>query len=85
MEEEDIPSGIHSGACLVVDQVAMDSMASEEPWVHALDSSFDHKSPVPEGQYLGYFRVAVDSVLTELYPMLPIIPLEQPWSSDGRI
>lgn len=84
MEEQEISPGVNSGVCLVVDTAVMDSMTSEEPWIYVLDLLFDLSSPVPEGEYLGYFR-AIDLILTELYPMLPVIPLDELWFADGRI
>ena len=58
------------GLCLLADTAAVESMNSDLPWVYALDMRFDHSSEIEEGEYPGYFRVAVDSVIPELYPML---------------
>ncbi|KAJ5703254.1 hypothetical protein N7493_011643 [Penicillium malachiteum] len=63
----------------------MDSITSEKPWVYALDLSFDHASPVEDGEYPGYFRVAVDSVLTEFYPMLTAMSPPELCPQDDRI
>lgn len=73
--------------CLVVDSAAMDSITSDKPWVYALDLSFDHasKSPLADGAYPGYFRVAVDSVITELYPLLTAMTPPELWPSDNTI
>lgn len=78
-----MPPGLDRGMCLVVDKVAMDSMASDEPWVFALEASFDHRSQVPDGEYPGYFRVAIDSIMPGLYPMLAAMAPEEPWPSDS--
>lgn len=62
--------GLDTGLCLLADTAAVESMNSDLPWVYALDMRFDHSSEVEDGEYPGYFRVAVDSVIPELYPML---------------
>ncbi|KAJ5278948.1 hypothetical protein N7478_004320 [Penicillium angulare] len=84
-DNEGVPPGLDTGICLVVDRVAMESMANNKPWVYALDLSFDHRIRVPNGEYSGYFRVAVDSILPELYPMLTAMSPQQLWPSDNRI
>ncbi|KAJ5608666.1 hypothetical protein N7528_009233 [Penicillium herquei] len=84
-ENESIPPGLDNGMCLVVDSAVMDSITGDKPWVYALDLSFDHASPVGDGEYPGYFRVAVDSVLTELYPMLTAMTPPELWPQDDRI
>ncbi|KAJ5106521.1 hypothetical protein N7456_003196 [Penicillium angulare] len=84
-DSEGVPPGLDTGICLVVDTLAMESMTSDKPWVYALDLKFDHRIQVPVGQYPGYFRVAVDSILTELYPMLTAMSPRQLWPSDNRI
>ncbi|CAI7568078.1 unnamed protein product [Penicillium glandicola] len=86
-ETESIPEGLDTGMCLVVDSAAMDSITSDKPWVYALDLSFDHasKSPLADGAYPGYFRVAVDSVITELYPLLTAMTPPELWPSDNTI
>jgi len=84
-ESEGVPPGLDTGMCLVVDSAAMDSMATDTPWVYALDLSFDHESQVPDGEYPGYFRVAVDSIIPELYPMLTAMTPPELWPSDNKI
>lgn len=72
--------------CLVVDSAVMDSMATDTPWVYALDLSFNHETQVPNGEYPGYFRVAVDSVISELYPMLSAMTPRELWPGpDNKI
>ncbi|KAJ5724338.1 hypothetical protein N7488_002373 [Penicillium malachiteum] len=84
-ESESIPPGLDTGMCLVVDSAVMDSITSDKPWVYALDLSFDHESSVGGEEYPGDFRVAVDSVLTELYPMLTAMTSPELWAGDDRI
>ncbi|KAF3391714.1 hypothetical protein F1880_007398 [Penicillium rolfsii] len=86
-ETESIPKGLDTGMCLVVDSAAMDSITCDKPWVYALDLSFDYssKSPLADGAYPGYFQVAVESVITELYPMLTAMTPPELWPSDNTI
>ncbi|KAJ5547460.1 hypothetical protein N7494_005045 [Penicillium frequentans] len=84
-ENEGIPAGLNTSMCLVVDLVAMDSITTDMPWVYALDVSFDHASPLADGEYPGYFRVAIKSVITELYPMLTAMMPPELWPPDNRI
>ena len=63
----------------------MDSMATDLPWVYVLDLSFDHRSTVEEGEYPGYFRVAPDSILEDLGPMLGIMTLDELWPQVDKI
>lgn len=84
-ENESIPAGLDTGMCLVVDSAAMNSITTNKPWVYALDLSFDHESPLANGEYPGYFRVAVDSVITELYPALTAMTPSELWPSNNRI
>lgn len=84
-ESEGVPAGLDTGMCLVVDSAAIDSITSEKPWVYALDLSFDHESQPADGEYPGYFRLAVDSVITELYPMLTAMMPSELWPSGDRI
>ena len=84
-----MPPGLDVGMCLVVDKTAMESLlnpvAGEEPWVIAMDLSFDYSSEVPEGEYPGYFRVAVDSVIPEFYPFVSIMTPPELWASADPI
>lgn len=73
------------GLCLLVDTAAVESMNSDLPWVYALDMNFDHSSEVEQGEYPGYFRVAVDSVIPELYPMLTAMPPAELWALGDEI
>ncbi|KAJ5914229.1 hypothetical protein N7504_003112 [Penicillium tannophilum] len=86
-ETEGIPVGFDTGMCLVVDSDVMDSITTDKPWVYALDLSFgfDDESPIADGEYPGYFRVAIDSVITELYPTLTAMTPSELWPSDNRI
>ncbi|KAK4862198.1 hypothetical protein LT330_003336 [Penicillium expansum] len=68
-ENESVPEGLNT----------------DKPWVYALDLSFDHENPLADGEYPGYFRVAVDSVITELYPMLAALTPSELWPSDNII
>lgn len=64
----------------------MDSMATDMPWVYALDLSFDHETQVPNGEHPGYFRVAVDSVISELYTMPSTMTPRELWPGpDNKI
>ncbi|KAJ5934900.1 hypothetical protein N7466_004447 [Penicillium verhagenii] len=77
-ENGGIPAGLKdTDMCLVANSVAIDSITTDMPWVYASDVSFDHASPPADGEYPGYFRVAIESVITELYLMLTaMIPAE---------
>ena len=77
--------GLDTGVCLVADKDAVESMESELPWVYALDMSFDHSTTVPDGEYPGYFRVAIDSIIPELYPMLTAMTPQEFWSPENKI
>ncbi|KAJ5648149.1 hypothetical protein N7490_004521 [Penicillium lividum] len=85
LETDGVPPGLETDMCLVVDSNVMDSIANDKPWIYALDLSFDHQSEVEEGDYTGYFRVAVDSVIPELYPMLAAMTPPELWPSNNRI
>ncbi|KAI2678206.1 hypothetical protein DTO013E5_3385 [Penicillium roqueforti] len=76
-ESNGIAPRLDTGVSLVVDSVAMGSMATDLPWVYVLDVSFDHGSQVEEGEYPGYFRVALESLLMDLYPLLEIMPFHE--------
>lgn len=80
-----VPPGLDVGVCLVADKAAIESMPSEKPWVYALDMSFDHSEDFPDGTYPGYFRVAVESIIPDLYPMLPAMTLRELWSPEITI
>ena len=80
-----MPAGLETGMCLVVDSAVMDSMATEKPGVYALDLAFDHGTQVADGEYPGYFRVAIDSVIPELYPMLTTMTPQALWPSYNKI
>ncbi|CAI7589812.1 unnamed protein product [Penicillium crustosum] len=82
---EGVAPGLDMGLCLLADTAAVESMNSDLPWVYALDMNFDHSSEVEEGEYPGYFRVAVDSVITELYPMLTAMPPAELWAEGDEI
>ncbi|RAK95646.1 uncharacterized protein BO80DRAFT_429737 [Aspergillus ibericus CBS 121593] len=88
-ENEGVPPGLYVGWCVVVDKAAMESLLNpvegEEPWVIAMDLSFDHTSEVPEGEYPGYIRVAVDSVIPEFYPFVTIMTPPELWASANPI
>ncbi|KGO69175.1 hypothetical protein PITC_095880 [Penicillium italicum] len=84
-ESEGIAPGLDTGMCLFVDSDVIDSMATNKPWIYALDLSFDHEIQVENGEYPGYFRVALESVITELYPMLTAMTPSELWPSDDRI
>lgn len=71
--------------CLVVDSDVMDSLKTNQPWIYVLDVSFDHENQPARGEYPGYFRVAVRSVITELYPMLTAMTPPELWPEDNRI
>lgn len=71
--------------CLVVDSAVIDSITTDEPWIYVLDLSFDPENQLADGEYPGYFRVAVESVITELYPMLTAMTPSELWPSDNRI
>ena len=72
--------------CLVVDAAAMTSMETDQPWVYAVDLYFDHTIKASSGEYPGYFRVAIDSILPELYPMLIMAKTpQQLWPADNRV
>lgn len=80
-----MPPGLETGLCLVVDSGVIDSMGTEKPWVYALDLSFNHGTRIPDGEYPGYFRVAIVSVIPELYPMLTAMTPRALWPSDNKI
>ncbi|RAK85565.1 hypothetical protein BO79DRAFT_231492 [Aspergillus costaricaensis CBS 115574] len=85
IETEGLAPGLDMGLCLVADTAAVESMNNDLPWVYALDINFDHSSEVEEGEYPGYFRVAVVSVIPELYPMLTAMPPAELWSQGDEI
>lgn len=71
--------------CLVVDSAVIDSIITNKPWIYIADLSFDHKSQLADGEYPGYLRVAVESIITELYPMLTAMRPSELWPLDNRI
>ncbi|OQD69000.1 hypothetical protein PENPOL_c002G07085 [Penicillium polonicum] len=84
-ETEGVLPGLDTGMCLVVDSAVIDSITTDKPWIYVLDLSFDHENQLADGEYPGYFRVAVESVITELYPMLTAMTPSELWPSDNRI
>lgn len=62
--------------CLVVDNLAMDSLLNpvegQDPWVWAVDVEYEDSADGEhvDKEYSGYFKVAISSLVTELWPML---------------
>lgn len=62
--------------CLAVETDAMDSLLDpvpgQEPWVYAIDTSFDFEHPDDENMdgYPGFFKVAIEALVPELYPFI---------------
>ena len=58
--------------CLVVDKATMDSVTKAEPtpYVLAIDVEYQEGHENNEEDYLGYFKVAISSLLPDLYPPL---------------
>ncbi|KAJ6038093.1 hypothetical protein N7499_003440 [Penicillium canescens] len=84
-ETEGVLPGLDIGMCVVVDSAVIDSITTDKPWIYVLDLSFHHESQLADGEYPGYFRVAVESLITELYPMLTAMTPSELWPSDNRI
>ncbi|KAJ5531515.1 hypothetical protein N7527_004908 [Penicillium freii] len=84
-ETEGVLPGLDTGVYLVVDSAVIDSITTDKPWVYVLELSFDHENQLADGEYPGYFRVAVESVITELYLMLTAMTPSELWPSDNII
>lgn len=74
-EDNMVPPGLDVGFCIAVDHDAMNSLIhtkeGEDPWVWAVDTAFDFDAaPAQEGEYPGYFKVAVTSVIPEFFPVV---------------
>lgn len=74
MENESVPPGLDRGMCLVVDKVAMDSMASDEPWVFALVKASYSQSHFTESTWIyGCCSLQLHPLGHRILPRLPTI------------
>ena len=71
-EAGEIPSGLNVPMCLVVDKASMMSVTNGDavPFVVAVDVDYDPAAAEIEEGYEGYFKVAVSSLMPDLYPQL---------------
>ena len=73
----DYGPGVDNGVGLAVDTEVLDAMLDPQPgvppWVYIFDQSFDFsqiQEKVDNDDYPGFFRIAVDSLVPDLYPTL---------------
>jgi hypothetical protein len=84
-ENGDVPPGLDVGMCMVVDEAAMRSLLEpvegQEPWVWAVDVHHEFTENQDQSEYPGYFKVAIPSLLPDLWPMLagPEMPPQELW------
>jgi hypothetical protein len=70
---------------MVVDEAAMRSLLEpvegQEPWVWAVDVHHEFTENQDESEYPGYFKVAISSLVPDLWPMLagPEMPPQELW------
>lgn len=73
-ENEDFGPGLDVGMCLMLDEEAMASLLEpvegKDPWVWAVDVSYDFDGAQMEDGYPGRFKVAIDSLISDLWPLL---------------
>lgn len=68
----EVPAGLDVSMCLVVDKASMASVADGNalPFVVAVDVDHDPTAGESEEGYEGHFKVAISSLLPDLYPPL---------------
>lgn len=73
-ENGDVGPGLDVGMCLMLDEEAMASLLEpvegQEPWVWAVDVNYDFNGAQTEDGYPGQFKVAIDALISELWPLL---------------
>ncbi|KAH9206726.1 hypothetical protein DL95DRAFT_347250 [Leptodontidium sp. 2 PMI_412] len=73
-ENGDFGPGLDVGMCLMLDEEAMASLLEpvegKDPWVWAVDVSYDFDGAQMEDGYPGRFKVAIDSLISDLWPLL---------------
>ena len=71
-EVGEVPSGLDVEMCLVVDKAAIASVTEKQPipYVLAVDVNYVEDDENNEEGYEGFFKVAIPSVLPDLYPPL---------------
>ncbi len=67
-----VPGGLDFSMCLVVDKASIASIADNKPlpFVVAVDVDRDPTDENHEKGYEGHFKVAISSLLPDLYPPL---------------
>lgn len=73
-ENGDVSPGLDVGMCLMLDEKAMDSLLEpvegQDPWLWAVDVDYDFDGEQTEDGYPGRFKVAIEFMVSELWPML---------------
>lgn len=74
-EHGQVSPGLDLSMCLALDHDAVSSLLEpvqgQAPWVWAVDVHHDFQTPDSAVQeYPGYFKVAISSLIPDLYPML---------------
>ena len=90
-ENGDVGPGLDVGMCLALDEEAMASLlepvAGEESWVWAVDVNHDFDGAQTEDGYLGRFKVAINALISELWPLLAgtVMRPENLWPSANPV
>jgi hypothetical protein len=84
-ENGTMPPGLDVGMCLVLDKEATSSLLEpvegQNAWVWAVDVYYDFDGTnAEEDGYLGRFKVAINALIGELWPMLIGQEPESLWS-----
>ena len=73
-ENGDVGPGLDVGMCLMLDEKAMSSLLEpvegQESWVWAVDVHHDFGGTQTEDGYPGRFKVAIDALISDLWPLL---------------
>jgi hypothetical protein len=95
---DQIPAGLNTPIALVADKTSVTSLLhptpNVKPWIWAVDLSHDwvigHQPPAIVTQtdtYPGFFRVALEAAVPELWPLLMGTGLSglELWNPDGSV
>lgn len=87
-EDNSYGDGVVTTAFLRVDDEVIASLLEPKPnvppWVWVVDAHFDFSDldSIPEEEYRGYFKVDVDSLLSDMFPMCVTgMSLEELWAA----
>lgn len=82
----EVPPGQNLHIALMVDEAVMASLLDPQPgvtpWIMAVNVYYDFENPLPrDDNYPGFFKVAVESVIPDLWPLMVMdVPPPEVWS-----